>query len=131
MVMSKVLVVDDDAAIRGILRKRLENDGYNVLEAGDGDEGLALARAHAVDLFVVDLLMPGLDGLALTRALRELPAYARTPIFVLSTEGHGALVAEGTSAGADAWIVKPFEPGRLLLAIRRALARARGADPGV
>ncbi len=119
-----VLVVDDSRVVRTLVRAVLSEMGLEAIEAEDGVQGLATARQTDIDFFLIDLVMPEMGGIELTREIRKIERYAKTPIFVLTTEGHGALAAEGTAAGADSWIVKPFEPDRLIIAIQKALGRS-------
>jgi two-component system chemotaxis response regulator CheY len=94
-----------------------------VIEAENGKQGLLRARAEPVDLIFSDIHMPIMDGLQMIRELRALPEYAKTPIFVLTSDASGLRAAEGKSAGANAWIVKPVDPGVLWKAVERALFR--------
>jgi two-component system chemotaxis response regulator CheY len=85
-----------------------------VQKATDGREALQLAQSQAFDLVITDVNMPNMDGIALVRGLRALPAYRFTPVLVLTTEGSDELKNEGRQAGATGWLVKPFNPDRLL-----------------
>jgi len=122
--MKTILTVDDSPSIRQMLAYVLANSGYRVLEAADGEEGLALAQAHAVDLVLTDHNMPKMDGVTLTKALRALPAYRKVPIMMLSTESSPELKQAGREAGATGWMVKPFDPDKLLEMLRKALGSA-------
>jgi two-component system, chemotaxis family, chemotaxis protein CheY len=93
--MKTILTVDDSASIRQMLAYVLSNSGYRVIEAADGEEGLALAHANAVDLVLTDHNMPKMDGVTLTRALRAIPAYRKVPIMILTTESSPALKPVG------------------------------------
>ena len=119
--MKTILTVDDSPSIRQMLAYVLVSAGYTVLEAADGEEGLALAQANAVDLVLTDHNMPKMDGVNLTRALRALPAYRKVPIMMLSTESSPALKQAGREAGATGWMVKPFDPEKLLEMLKKAL----------
>jgi len=120
--MSKtVLAVDDSPSIRQMVALTLRGAGFNVVEAADGREGLAKARTTAIDLVLTDQNMPQMDGLALIKSLRETPQYARVPILMLTTEFSDEMKAKGRAAGATGWIVKPFDPNRLLEVVRRVL----------
>src|SRR5688500_18623814 len=111
---STVLVVDDSNTMREMVAHVLGLSGYDVLEAGDGEHALDLARAHQVDAVLTDHNLPGIDGLTLVRTLRAMRAYAGTPILVLTTESSGELRQAGREAGATGWMVKPFDPERLV-----------------
>lgn len=119
--MKTILSVDDSPSIRQMVNYTLESAGYAVVSAADGEEGLAQALAKPCDLVLTDQNMPGMDGLALIRALRSLPAYRKVPILMLTTESSDEMKAAGRAAGATGWLVKPFEPQRLLEVVRRVL----------
>ena len=119
--MKTILTVDDSPSIRQMLAYVLSSSGYRVIEAADGEEGLALAKANTVDLVLTDHNMPKMDGVTLTRALRALPAYRNVPIMMLSTESSPTLKQAGRDAGATGWMVKPFDPDKLLEMLKKAL----------
>ena len=126
---TRILVVDDDPALREILRDTLEGERYEVAEAGDGNEALAHVYRERPDLIVADLKMPGMDGLDLLKKLRRDLATCQIPVIVLTgVEDHDA-EAKALDLGADDYLNKPPERGRLLSRIRRSLLRAhlRGA----
>jgi two-component system, chemotaxis family, chemotaxis protein CheY len=113
--MSKlVLTVDDSAAIREMLAYVLKSAGYRVIEAEDGMDGLQKALANQFDLIITDQSMPKMDGITLVKALRALPQYAAVPILLLTTESSDGMKDEGRSAGATGWLVKPFDPNKLI-----------------
>jgi two-component system chemotaxis response regulator CheY len=97
----------------------LTQAGYEVVEASDGEEGLAKAKATRVDLVLTDQNMPAMDGLSLVRSLRRLPRYASVPILLLTTESSDAMKQQGRAAGATGWLVKPFHPQKLLDIVRK------------
>ncbi len=99
----------------------LRSEGYAVIEAADGQEGLDQAQRHTVDLVLTDLNMPRMDGLTLTRALRALPSYRTVPILMLTTESDDAMKMQGRAAGATGWLVKPFDPQKLLEVVKKVL----------
>lgn len=119
--MARILAVDDSAAMRQMVGVTLKAAGYDVLDASDGDEALAIARKAPVDLVITDVNMPNMDGIALVRALRQLPAYRLTPLLVLTTESSPEKKSEGKAAGATGWVVKPFNPERLVAAVEKCL----------
>jgi two-component system, chemotaxis family, chemotaxis protein CheY len=102
-----ILVVDDSHFVRSQLRAAFEAKGVTVFEAENGREGLWRAREHAVDLMVVDVHMPIMDGLRMIQEVRKLPEHARTPIFVLTTDAAATRAEQGRAAGATAWLLKP------------------------
>lgn len=117
-----ILVVDDDARLRTLLRKYLADKGYLVTAAADAAEARAKMAALAVDLLVLDVMMPGEDGLALTRALRR--DGNAVPVLLLTAMGEVDDRINGLEAGADDYLPKPFEPRELLLRIASILRRA-------
>jgi two-component system chemotaxis response regulator CheY len=119
--MGKILAVDDSASMRQMVSFTLKGAGYEVEQATDGVEALALAKSGQFDLVLSDVNMPNMDGLTLTKELRSLPEYRFTPILVLTTEAGGDKKREGKSAGATGWIVKPFNPDQLLNTVKRVM----------
>src|SRR5688500_18716571 len=120
--MSRVLLtVDDSASMRQMVSFTLRGAGYEVVQACDGAEALDFARENSVYLVLMDVNLPGMDGITLVRELRSLPNYRLTPMLVLTTEGGQDKKAAGKEAGATGWIVKPFNPEQLLATIARVL----------
>ena len=119
--MASILAVDDSASMRQMVSFTLKGAGYEVVEAQDGAEALGLAKTRQVNLVVTDVNMPKMDGIALIRALRALPAYKFTPMLMLTTESAPEKKQEGKAAGATGWIVKPFNPEQLLATIQKVL----------
>ncbi len=120
--MSKtILTVDDSASIRQMVAFTLKAAGYSVAEAADGADGLTKARAARYDLVLTDQNMPKLDGLSLIKSLRGLPEYRNTPILMLTTESSDAMKSAGRAAGATGWLVKPFDPQKLLDVVKRVI----------
>jgi two-component system chemotaxis response regulator CheY len=109
-----ILTVDDSPSLRRMIGFTLKGAGYRVIEASDGREALDKARANPISLVLTDQHMPNMDGLALIRALRAMPQYAQLPIVMLTTESGDAMKIECRAAGATGWMVKPFDPRRLL-----------------
>ncbi|GAB4532877.1 MAG: response regulator [Parvularculaceae bacterium] len=116
-----LLVVDDDDRIRGLLRNFLAENGYRVSAAADARTAREMMRALQFDLIVLDVMMPGEDGIRLTRDLR---ARSRVPILLLSARGLPEDKIEGLESGADDYLAKPFEPRELLLRVAALLRRA-------
>ena len=120
--MSKIiLAVDDSPSIRQMVAFTLKGAGYNVVEAEDGQAGLDKAKSSAVNLVLTDQNMPKMDGLTLVKSLRVLPQYATTPILMLTTESSDAMKAQGKAAGATGWLVKPFDPAKLLEVVKKVI----------
>lgn len=120
--MSKIiLTVDDSASIRQMVGFTLKGAGYDVMEAADGQEGLDKAKSKTVSLILTDQNMPRMDGLTLVKALRALPQYKTTPILILTTESSDTMKQQGKTSGATGWLVKPFDPAKLLEVVRKVL----------
>jgi EAL domain-containing protein (putative c-di-GMP-specific phosphodiesterase class I)/DNA-binding response OmpR family regulator len=127
----RILVADDEPDLRELLRINLEAQGYEVDLAADGTEALALALARRPDVIVLDIMMPGLNGLEVLRTLRHHPENADLPIVLLSGRRSDNEVFEGWSSGASYYITKPFEPDELLDFIKQVRAQSRRApEPG-
>lgn len=122
--MKKVLLVDDESQIVQLARAYLEQAGFNVLMAGDGRAALATFRSERPDLIVLDLGLPGLDGLDVTRAVRK---DSNVPIIMLTARGEESDKLVGLELGADDYIVKPFSPKELVARVRAVLRRAETA----
>ena len=120
-----VLIVDDEATTRTLVRLLLERDGYRVFEAFNGKHALDIVAAQDVDLFVMDLLMPELDGYGAILALRHQERHAATPIVVVTTEEGPVVEKQVLDLGADDYILKPFEPTILTSRIKAAFRRQR------
>lgn len=114
-----ILVVDDTRSMRKMVAAVLQNAGYSVEEAGDGDEALEKAKTRVFDLVVTDHNMPRMDGVTLVRMLRGLADYDDVAIIVLSTETGADLKAKGREAGATGWMAKPFDPDKMLSIVRQ------------
>jgi DNA-binding response OmpR family regulator len=121
--VTRILVVEDNANLALGLRSMLELEGYEVLEAHDGPEGLARARADAPDLVVLDLMLPGFGGLRVLRTLRE--EGSAVPVLVLTARGEEQDVVQGLQLGADDYVTKPFGRAELSARIAAVLRRAR------
>jgi two-component system chemotaxis response regulator CheY len=116
-----VLAVDDSTSLRQMVRFTLSGAGYEVVEAEDGEAGAAAARSRQFDLVLTDQNMPRMDGLTLVRTLRALAQYRSTPILVLTTEASDEMKAKGRAAGATGWLVKPFDPQKLLEVVKKVI----------
>lgn len=117
-----ILTVDDSRTMRDMLRMALAEAGFNVLQAVDGVDGLEVLQRSAPDVIVTDINMPKMDGFGLIEAVRKDNRYRKVPILVLTTESDAAKKQRAKEAGATGWIVKPFEPTKLIAAIRRVAA---------
>jgi phosphate regulon transcriptional regulator PhoB len=126
----EVLVVEDEPDIRSLIVHHLTQDGFRCRTAGDGAEALAQLRAGPPDLIVLDLMLPGMNGLEVTRRLRAEPAWARLPIIMLTAKADEVDRIVGLEMGADDYIVKPFSPKELLARVRAVLRRAQPPDDG-
>ncbi len=119
--MHSILAVDDSPSMRKMVSFTLTGAGYQVIEAVDGQDAFEKAQSHAIDLVLVDQNMPRLDGIGLTRLLREHPKYKTIPILILTTESSDQMKQAGRSAGATGWLVKPFDPTRLIEVIQKVI----------
>ncbi|MCE1171120.1 response regulator [Azovibrio restrictus] len=116
-----ILAVDDSASIRQMVSFTLKSAGYEVVEAVDGMDGLEKAKSRSINLVLTDQNMPRMDGLTLIRSLRGLPQYKTTPILMLTTESSEAMKSQGRAAGATGWLVKPFDPQKLIEVVRKVI----------
>jgi len=121
----RVLVVDDEPTVREVVQHYLEREGYRVQVAEDGPAALAALAADAPDLIVLDLMLPGVDGLDVCRQVRATGA---TPIIMLTAKGHEADRIVGLELGADDYVVKPFSPRELVARVRSVLRRSAAGD---
>ena len=114
-----ILIIDDSPSIRQMVAFTLKTQGYTVIEAADGVEGLAKAKEHDIDLVLSDQNMPNMDGITFVKALRSLPKFAVTPILMLTTVHNEEMKAQGKEAGATGWLVKPFDPHKLIEVVKK------------
>ncbi|RQO73284.1 two-component system response regulator [Aquitalea sp. FJL05] len=121
MASKSVLIVDDSASIRATVSIALKGAGYNVIEALDGNDALYKLQGTRVNLVISDVNMPGMDGITLLKRLREGPATRFLPVIMLTTEGSDDKKNQGREAGAKAWVVKPFDPVKLLDAVAKLI----------
>ena len=119
--MASILAVDDSPSMRQMVSYTLEKAGYGVILANDGKEALDIAHDTEVDLVITDVNMPKMDGITLVKKLRELHAYRFKPILILTTESTTEKKTLGKEAGATGWLVKPFDPDKLVSTLRRVL----------
>ncbi|PZQ63212.1 MAG: response regulator [Phenylobacterium zucineum] len=116
---TRILTVDDSAAMRRMLACVLEAAGYGVLQAEDGAHGMEMLSRHGADLIITDINMPRLDGFGLIMRVRRELGLRAVPILVLTTEDADGKRQRGRRAGANAWMLKPFEPVRLIHTLHR------------
>jgi two-component system alkaline phosphatase synthesis response regulator PhoP len=117
-----VLVVDDDPVIQKLLQVNFEMEGYDVVIAGDGEEGLALAREERPDLVLLDVMMPKMNGLDVAAALKDDEVTRAIPIIMLSAKAQSSDVQAGLDLGVDDYVTKPFDPLELLERVSALLA---------
>ncbi|MDP3420667.1 MAG: response regulator, partial [Thiobacillus sp.] len=133
--MALIVVIDDDEAIRTLIAAALRFEGYEVMEAQDGAEGLAVVRDHRPDLVVSDVNMPVMDGFAMCQALRSEPAIQATPVILLTSLQERAYVRAGMTSGADDYLTKPIDFDDLLAAtatqLNKHLMRQSAQDNAV
>lgn len=115
----RVMTVDDSRTMREMVSFTLRKAGFEVSEAEDGQKALSALQARPVDVVITDLNMPVMDGVALIRALRADPKCRSLPILMLTTESDSGKKMEGKNAGATGWLVKPFDPEKLVDVVRR------------
>ena len=116
-----VLAVDDSASIRQMVTFTLKSSGYEVVEAVDGMDGLQKAKSQTFNLVLTDQNMPRMDGLTLIKNLRSLAQYKTVPILMLTTESSDAMKTQGRAAGATGWLVKPFDPQKLIEVVKKVI----------
>ena len=120
--MSKrILVIEDQEDNRRILRDLLTSVGYDLIEAGTGEEGVTLAETQRPDLILMDIQLPGMDGYETTRRIKANPALRRVPIIAVTSYALSGDDAKALAAGCDAYVTKPFSPRALLAKIREHL----------
>ena len=120
--MSKtILIVDDSASLRQVVTIALKGAGYEVIEANDGQDALRKLTGQKVHLIISDVNMPNMDGISFVKAAKQMPAYRFTPVIMLTTETGADKKAAGQTAGAKAWVVKPFQPAQMLAAVSKLI----------
>jgi len=116
-----IMIVDDPPSLRQVVSIALKGAGYNVIEARDGQDAIGQLKGQKVHLIVSDVNMPNMDGISMVKAIKQLPSYKFTPIMMLTTESDTNKKMQGKTAGAKAWLVKPFQPPTLLDAVAKLL----------
>ena len=128
MAKEKILVVDDEEDIIELVRFNLSKDGYRIDSSLTGEDALKKVRSDTFDLIILDLMLPGIDGLDVTRKLRDNPKTRNVPIVMQTAKGEEPDIVAGLELGADDYITKPFSP-RILIARVRAVLRRKTAEP--
>lgn len=116
-----ILTVDDSASMRSMLEFTLTEAGFSVVSAEDGEDGITKLDGTTIDMIITDLNMPKMDGIEFIKKARAMSAYKFTPIVMLTTESEAAKKQEGKAAGANGWIVKPFNPDKLIAVVNRVI----------
>jgi len=119
--MHSILAVDDSASMRQMVSFTLKSAGYTVVEAVDGQDAYEKAQGRSFDLVLTDQNMPRMDGISLTKKLRETAQFKTTPILMLTTESSDQMKQAGRAAGATGWLVKPFDPNKLIEVIQKVI----------
>jgi two-component system chemotaxis response regulator CheY len=119
--MHSILAVDDSATMRQMVSFTLKNAGYQVTEAVDGQDAWEKADSKDFALVLTDQNMPRMDGISLTKKLRAHPKFASKPILILTTESSDQMKQAGRAAGATGWLVKPFDPAKLIEVIQKVI----------
>jgi two-component system, chemotaxis family, chemotaxis protein CheY len=117
----KILTVDDSVSVRRMVSFTLIREGYDVVEAGNGEDAIKKLDSDKIDLVITDLNMPIMNGLELLKKIREDPKNKFMPIVMLTTESDRDTVLEGKASGVTGWIIKPFSPDRLIEVVKRVL----------
>ena len=117
-----IMIVDDSASLRQAVAIALKGAGYEIVEAGDGKEGLGELDGKKINLIISDVNMPNMDGIEMVQEIKKLPAYKFTPIIMLTTEAGADMKERGKAAGVKAWVVKPFKPEQMLDAVSKLVA---------
>ncbi len=129
MAKSKILIVEDDPDILELLHFNLEKEGYQTFRTENGEQAVLLAQKHTPDLILLDLLLPGMDGLEVCRRLKRDPALQHIPIIMVTAKGEEMDRVVGLELGADDYIVKPFSIRELILRIHKLLDRREKQGP--
>lgn len=129
MSKEKILVVEDDEDIMELIDYNLSREGYQVFKVASGEEALVAEEREKPDLVILDLMLPGLDGLEVCRRLRHKPGVRNVPIIMVTAKGEETDIVAGLEVGADDYVVKPFSPKILIARIRNVLRRFSGEPP--
>lgn len=116
-----IMIVDDSASLRQVVSIALKGAGYDVMEGCDGRDALTKLDGRKVHLIISDVNMPNMDGITFLKEVKKKPEYKFTPVIMLTTESQEAKKQEGQSAGAKAWVVKPFKPEQMLMAVSKLM----------
>ena len=116
--MKTIMCVDDAKTIRMLVKKALEPEGYTIVEAENGAEGLEKCTSESIDFFLVDVNMPVMDGFTFVEGLKKIDKYSSTPVVFLTTESSADKKEMGKKLGVNGWIVKPFEPASLIKVVK-------------
>lgn len=119
--MKKLLIIDDEPGVRALVRMTLDVTWVEILEAADGEEGIAMAREHRPDIVLLDVMMPNLNGFDVCKALKSDPDLRATTIVMLTARAQDADVTRGLAAGADDYFTKPFSPLALMAKVEDVL----------
>ncbi len=117
----QILIVDDSAIGRRRTREVIESAGFETHAVTTGFEGIAACEQHTFSLILTDFNMPGMTGLGMVKSIRKLPGYAKVPVFMVTTECDKVLISKGQAAGVKLWVLKPFNPEKLLEAVSREM----------
>jgi len=117
-----IMVIDDSASIRQVMNLTLKKAGYDVIEACDGQDALGKLQGQKINLMICDVNMPNMDGISFLKNVKTSASYRFTPVIMLTTESQEGKKQEGKTAGAKAWVVKPFKPEQMLEAISKLIA---------
>lgn len=121
--MATIMTVDDARTMRGMVKAILENEGHEIITAEDGVDALEKIKTKKIDLALVDLHMPNMNGTTLVRKLRRISEYEKTPILMLTTESSEFRKNKAKELGANGWLTKPFDPPRLVSAVTTLLEK--------
>jgi len=128
-IQKKILIADDEVYMLRLLEMTFKKGGYTVISCRDGQEALAMAESSLPQLIVLDVMMPGLDGLGALRQLKSNPATKNIPVVVLSAKGHALTKVEAEFAGALLFLAKPFSPNQLLSEVQKIMSSPTNPGP--
>lgn len=115
----KIMVVDDSITMRTVVRTGLQLEGFDVIEAENGQDGLSKLKSEDVALIICDVNMPEMDGITFLKKIKEMSNYKHIPMIMLTTENSTEMIEEGKAAGARAWMIKPFQQEKLIEAVKK------------